>query len=153
VRERCWRGSTTATATSVRSPSRSRSRSEARSTSVSSRRCPGTATDAAHPPEVGSAGSSARQGCASGGRMPTHECFPYLRVRDGAAAIEFYVRAFEGRELFRLVDPSDGRVGHAEVELAPGVVIMLSAEYPEMGILGPGEGRPAVSSIHLHVDD
>ena len=31
--------------------------------------------------------------------------FIYLRVADTAAAIDFYVRAFGGRELFRLVEP------------------------------------------------
>lgn len=83
--------------------------------------------------------------------MSIHECFPYLRVRGAKAAIDFYLRVFEARERFRLVDPTDGRIGHAELELGPGMVVMLSDEYPEMGIRAPaGE---AGFALHLHVDD
>jgi PhnB protein len=83
--------------------------------------------------------------------MAIHECFPYLRVHDGAAALAFYAHVFEATERFRLIDPADGRVGHAELELAPGVVLMVSDAYPEMGIHAP-QG-PAGLGIHLHVDD
>ena len=79
------------------------------------------------------------------------EVFAYLRVADAAAAIDFYARAFGGRELFRLVEPS-GRIGHAEVQLGPSVV-MLSDEYPELGLCGPGADRDPPSCVHLHVDD
>lgn len=79
------------------------------------------------------------------------QVYPYLRTRDAAAAIEFYQRVFGVEEIFRLTEPS-GRVGHAELQFGP-VVIMLSDEYPEMGILGPqSAGRNGVA-IHLHVDD
>ncbi len=80
-----------------------------------------------------------------------HEVFAYLRVRDAAAAITFYARAFGATEKFRLSEPS-GRVGHAELRFGPATV-MLSDEFPEYGIRGPGEGAPVTSSIHLHVDD
>ncbi|MEZ6015387.1 MAG: VOC family protein [Planctomycetota bacterium] len=83
--------------------------------------------------------------------MAIHECFPYLRVRDGKAALQFYVHVFEARERFRLVDPGDGRIGHAEVELGPGLVVMLSDEYPEHGIQAPSGNTG--TAIHLHVDD
>jgi uncharacterized glyoxalase superfamily protein PhnB len=83
--------------------------------------------------------------------MPVLECYPYLRVRDVPAAVRFYLSVLGGTERFRLVDPSDGRIGHLELELAPGVVVMVSAEYPEMGILAP-TGNTGMS-IHLHVDD
>ncbi len=83
--------------------------------------------------------------------MPISECFPYLRVRDGRAALTFYTAVFDATERFRLVDPADGRIGHAELELAPGIVVMLSDEYPELGILAP-TGNTGLG-IHLHVDD
>lgn len=83
--------------------------------------------------------------------MAVTECFPYLRVSDAEAAIRFYAEVFGAKELFRLVDPGDGRIGHAELELSPGVVIMLSAAYPELGIHGPSGG--AGLGLHLHVDD
>lgn len=80
-----------------------------------------------------------------------HEVFAYLRVRDAVAAITFYARAFGATEKFRLSEPS-GRVGHAELRFGPATV-MLSDEFPEYGIRGPGEGARATTSIHLHVDD
>jgi PhnB protein len=84
--------------------------------------------------------------------MTIHECFPYLRVRDGSAAIAFYARAFDATETFRLVDPDDRRVGHAELRLGA-ATIMLSDEYPEMGIVGPQTLGGVSSDLHLHVDD
>lgn len=83
--------------------------------------------------------------------MSIHEVFAYLRLRDAAAAIDFYERAFGAREKFRLTEPS-GRVGHAELELG-GTTIMLSDEYPEFGIRGPASIGGTSFTIHLHVDD
>lgn len=37
---------------------------------------------------------------------PIHELYPYLFVRNAAAAIDFYSRAFGATELYRLVEPS-----------------------------------------------
>jgi uncharacterized glyoxalase superfamily protein PhnB len=51
--------------------------------------------------------------------MTIHEGFPYLRVRSGEDAIRFYTAVFEAKERFRLVNRNDGRIGHAELELAP----------------------------------
>lgn len=79
------------------------------------------------------------------------EVYAYLRLHDTAAAIDFYARAFGAKELFRLVEPS-GRVGHAEVKIGP-VTIMLSDEYPEMGIRGPRSIGGTSVSIHIHVSD
>ncbi len=83
--------------------------------------------------------------------MAIAECFPYLRVSDGRAAMVFYREVFGAKELFRLVDPSNGRIGHAELELGPGMVLMVSDAYPEMGIEAP-TGNTGMS-LHLHVDD
>ena len=41
---------------------------------------------------------------------------PYLTVAGGAAAIEFYKKVFDARELFRLDGP-DGHIGHAELSI------------------------------------
>lgn len=83
--------------------------------------------------------------------MPIHECFPYLRVDDGDAAIAWYIAVFEAKERFRLVEPGSGRLGHAELELAPGVVLMISQAWPEIGILAPTGNTGC--ALHLHVDD
>lgn len=78
------------------------------------------------------------------------ELFPYLRVTDADAAIRFYAAAFGATERFRLVEPS-GRVGHAEL-LFGAHTIMLSDEFPEYGIRGPGSAGVSID-LHLHVDD
>jgi len=81
-----------------------------------------------------------------------HEVFTYLRVRDTAAAIAFYTQAFGAKELFRLTEPS-GRIGHAELELGPSV-LMLSDAFPEYGIEAPPiGGATSYASVHLHVDN
>src|SRR5688500_2021988 len=84
--------------------------------------------------------------------MSIHECFPYLRVRHAAAAITFYERAFGSKERIRLIAPTDGRVGPAELELGP-FVVMVSDEYAEMGIVGPATVGGVASEVHMHVDD
>jgi uncharacterized glyoxalase superfamily protein PhnB len=83
--------------------------------------------------------------------MKVKEVFPYLRVKGAAAAIEFYRRAFEAKERFRLTEPS-GRIGHAELELGE-FVVMLSEEYPEQGLRGPVSIGGTSVTLHLHVDD
>lgn len=76
---------------------------------------------------------------------------PYLIVKDAAAAITFYERAFGARESFRLTGP-DGRIGHAELEIA-GAVLMLADEYPEFGALGPVAVGGSPVSLHLSVEE
>lgn len=84
--------------------------------------------------------------------MPAiHEVFTYLRVRDTSAAIRFYQQAFGATERFRLVEPS-GRIGHAELQLGP-AVLMLSDPFPEMGLEAPAGDADIGASVHLHVDD
>jgi uncharacterized glyoxalase superfamily protein PhnB len=83
--------------------------------------------------------------------MATHELYAYLCVRDAQAAMDYYTRAFGARELFRLTEPG-GRVGHAELDF-DGHTLMLSEEYPDMGVRSPdGLGGTPVT-LHLHVDD
>jgi uncharacterized glyoxalase superfamily protein PhnB len=83
--------------------------------------------------------------------MAIHELFVQMRVIDAPRAIAFYVEAFGAREKYRLVEPS-GRVGHAELEFGD-TIVMLSDEYPEMGLVGPQTRGGTVMSMHLHVDD
>jgi PhnB protein len=83
--------------------------------------------------------------------MAIHEVYPYLRVRNAPAAIEFYKRAFGVTEKFRLTEPS-GRIGHAELDFG-GATVMVSEEYPDMGIVGPESVGGTTFALHLHVDD
>jgi PhnB protein len=84
-------------------------------------------------------------------RSAIHEVYPYLCVRNAAAAIEFYRRAFGAEEIFRLTEPG-GRIGHAELKLGP-ATIMLADEYPEHGIRSPLAFGGTGTTIHLHVSD
>ena len=79
------------------------------------------------------------------------DAYAYLRLSDAASAIDFYTRAFGAVEQFRLTEPS-GRIGHAEL-LFGEHTIMISDEYPEMGIQGPGTLGGTTVGLHLHVDD
>jgi uncharacterized glyoxalase superfamily protein PhnB len=79
------------------------------------------------------------------------EVYPYLCVRGGPEAIDFYVRVFGAEELMRLAYP-DGRIAHAELKLGP-VTLMLSDEHPEYNLLSPLSYGGTGMGIHLHVDD
>ena len=83
--------------------------------------------------------------------MAIKELYAYVHVRDAAGAIRFYQQAFGAREIFRLTEPG-GRIGHAEIDFG-GTTLMLSGEYPEMGIRGPEPGAATPLSLHIHVDD
>jgi len=83
--------------------------------------------------------------------MTIHELFAYLRVQDAPKAIDFYREAFGAVEKFRLTEPG-GRIGHAELVLG-GTTLMLSDEYPELGIYGPKTIGGTSATLHLHVDD
>jgi uncharacterized glyoxalase superfamily protein PhnB len=83
--------------------------------------------------------------------MKIRELFACLRVRNAAKAIEFYRKAFGATEKLRLTEPS-GRIGHVELDFG-GTIVMMSDEYPELGLLGPPATGGAPASIHLHVDD
>ena len=60
---------------------------------------------------------------------------PYLAYADAAAAIEFLCRAFGFRVAYR-ADTANGGVGHAELFLGDGAV-MLSSALPEAGFRSP----------------
>jgi PhnB protein len=76
---------------------------------------------------------------------------PYLIVKSAHDAIEFYRKAFGATELTRFVD-TGGRIGHAELEIGDSRV-MLSDEYPEMGILSPLSLGGSSVFIHLYVEN
>ena len=84
-------------------------------------------------------------------RPVIREVFPYLCVRDAAAAIEFYTTVFGAEELLRLTDAS-GRIAHAELRFGP-VVVMVVDEHPEYGIQSPLAFGGTGLTLHLHVDN
>jgi len=80
-----------------------------------------------------------------------HTVTPYLAVKGGARALEFYARAFGALETYRLMMP-DGRLGHAEIRLGDSA-IMLADEFPEYGGKAPDTLGGSPVSIHLYVED
>ena len=87
---------------------------------------------------------------------PDPPVVPYLMVRNGARALDWYVKAFAGR-LMERHDMEDGRLGHATVELGNGGTIYLSDEFPEMvervGTLAPDTLGGTTLTVALAVED
>lgn len=74
---------------------------------------------------------------------------PYLLYEDVAGALEWLTRAFGFRERMRIPGP-DGKVGHAEMELADGIIMM--------GCPGPQYQNPkrvghVTQNLYVYVDD
>jgi PhnB protein len=76
---------------------------------------------------------------------------PYLSVRNAAAALEFYKKAFGATETSRLMQP-DGRIAHAEISIA-GARVMLADEFPEVGFKSPQTLGGSTAHINLYVPD
>ncbi|MGH7564058.1 MAG: VOC family protein [Gemmatimonadota bacterium] len=83
--------------------------------------------------------------------MEIREVFAYLCVSDANAALVFYKKAFGVKEKLRLTEPG-GRIGHAELDFG-GMTLMLSDEFPELGIRSASTIGATPVTIHLHVDD
>jgi PhnB protein len=75
---------------------------------------------------------------------------PRLRVKNAAAAIEFYKKAFGARELMRFEVHSE--IAHAEIAIGNSV-IMLGEEALDYGFPSPQTLGGSPVSIHLHVED
>ena len=91
----------------------------------------------------------------SSGEAPAtkRELTPYVCPRRCADAIDWYVEVFNAiEEGQRYVDP-DGRVGHAEIRIGDGR-LMLSDEYPDYGAIAPpADNVAATFALHLQVAD
>jgi PhnB protein len=83
--------------------------------------------------------------------QPQQLC-PYLIVKGAQAAIDFYVRAFGATLDFKLIDPGDGRIGHAELHFGA-TRLFLADEYPDFGAVGPDTIGGSPVKLHLEVAD
>ena len=81
-----------------------------------------------------------------------HTVTPYLVVRDAAAAIDFYARAFDAIELYRSTCPSSDRIMNAKIGIGDSI-LMLHDEFPEYDCHGPSGKTPSPVTIHLYVED
>lgn len=77
---------------------------------------------------------------------------PYLAVADARRALEWYVDALGARRRGDPIVMPDGRIGHAELEMAGGLV-MLADEHPELGVAAPVPGEGASVTLHLAAGD
>lgn len=74
---------------------------------------------------------------------------PYLYYADVAAALAWLAQAFGLRERMRM-EESGGRIAHAEMELADGVVML---GCPGSDYRNPRSLGPATHSLYVYVDD
>jgi predicted enzyme related to lactoylglutathione lyase len=82
---------------------------------------------------------------------PRPAALPYLTVANARDAIAWYVDAFGASVIGDPFEMDDGRIGHAELAIAGGV-LYLADEYPEIGLKAPGPQATSVS-LMLHVPD
>jgi PhnB protein len=80
-----------------------------------------------------------------------HTVTPYLIVKGAARALEFYKKAFNAQELFRLEGPG-GSVGHAEIQIGDSR-IMLADEFPDMGARSPDTIGGSPVGLCLYVEE
>jgi PhnB protein len=79
---------------------------------------------------------------------------PHLVVDDAAAAIDFYVKAFDAVELGRVPGP-EGKLVHAALQIN-GSTVMLNDDFPEMSggkSMTPTALGGTPVTIHLTVTD
>ena len=76
---------------------------------------------------------------------------PYLSIDGAAEAIEFYKRAFNADELFRLAAPN-GNIAHAEIKIS-GSPVMLADSCKETGFQDPKNLKGTSVGLHIYVED
>ena len=84
-----------------------------------------------------------------------HVLTPHVVVRDTAAAIEFYSKAFGAVEIFRMPEPDGTRIMHALVRIGDSMM-MLADTFAEYGSKNPEDlsGSPVVFNIYCdNVDE
>lgn len=77
---------------------------------------------------------------------------PHLTVNDANAAIDFYQRAFNAEETYRMPTPGANSIMHAELKIGESI-IYLNDEFPDYGSLSPLALQGSPVTLHLNVDD
>jgi uncharacterized glyoxalase superfamily protein PhnB len=72
----------------------------------------------------------------------------YLIVNDGKAAIDFYKRAFGGKELTRSLTP-DGRIMNAQIKIGDSIV-MIADEIPGTVMKSPLSLGASTVTMHIY---
>lgn len=80
-----------------------------------------------------------------------HSVTPYLSIDGAAKAIDFYKRAFDATEIFRLVAPG-GAIGHAEIKIGDSEIML--ADPCETGSFRHPQSLGGSSvGLHVYVED
>ena len=80
-----------------------------------------------------------------------HSVTPAIVVRDAAAAIDFYKRAFGAEEIDRMAGP-DGSIMHAEIRIGDSI-LMLGEENEQWGTKSPLSLNGVHGSLQIYVED
>jgi PhnB protein len=81
-----------------------------------------------------------------------HTATPYLILKDAAAAIDFYKKAFGAVELERIPTPG-GRIAHAEIKIGDSP-FMMTDENPDFpDYKSPVSRGGSTTHIYLYVED
>ena len=83
---------------------------------------------------------------------PRSAALPYLSVANARDAIAWYVDAFGATVVGEPIVMDDGRIGHAELAMAGGV-LYLADEYPEIDFLSPKSRGGTTVTLHVYVKD
>ncbi len=75
----------------------------------------------------------------------------YLVIRGASEAVEFYKKVF-GAEVLMILATPDGMIGHAELKINGGI-IMLADEVPEMDINAPPTIGGSATGLMMYVED
>lgn len=81
-----------------------------------------------------------------------HSITPYLNVKEGVKAIDFYKKAFGAKEIMRMMTPDGKALAHGEIEIGDSK-LMLSDEFPEMKNTSPTTLGGSSVGIFLYVED
>jgi uncharacterized glyoxalase superfamily protein PhnB len=80
-----------------------------------------------------------------------HSVTPSLVVSNAAEAIDFYKKAFGANEIYKFPTP-DGKILHAMIQIGDSFV-MMSDEFPNMGMNSPTTLGGTAVTLHLYVED
>jgi PhnB protein len=81
-----------------------------------------------------------------------HSINSYLVVRNAAKAIDFYKKAFNAEERFRMPGPDGRTIMHADLKIGDSI-FMLTEESTEMKALSPESIGGSPVSLYVYVKD
>lgn len=84
-------------------------------------------------------------------KQPYGAVVPYLNVRDGREAVEFYRKAFVA-DLIISIAREGGKLAHSELKIGP-ATFMVRDDYPDYHFFSPKTVGGASVNLLVYVDD